>query len=209
MILGWVSMEKKDWVAAAAHFRTAKERADLCGNDVVMATSRIDLAGSLIFGPGPTVDLVELAELWEGAKVACSRLKEWHLDMFVHGESSCENVLKDFLRDHKKCLEGAHKQSAAVSAERGTEAFVDKCLVPTFGARGLPSRVSRDMGGYGAGGEAATGVAGKTICAHCDDTFVKTLQCSRCKVVRYCGVECQRKAWPGHKTNCIQNKGKK
>ncbi|KAF7291512.1 hypothetical protein MKEN_01485700 [Mycena kentingensis (nom. inval.)] len=27
--------------------------------------------------------------------------------------------------------------------------------------------------------------------------------CGRCKVARYCAVECQKKAWPTHKPNCV------
>ena len=43
------------------------------------------------------------------------------------------------------------------------------------------------------------------VCARCGQTAapgVKLLTCSRCKLVRYCSAECQRKDWKSHKPRC-------
>jgi hypothetical protein len=147
----------------------------------------------------------------EVVKVQTSKLKEWHMDVVVHGESSCENVVKDFLKRHKSCLAQAHEQAAAAAAGKGVGAFVEKCLVPTLAAMGMPCRARRDMGAYGGAvdGKDATGTTAKTKCTHCGEIFVKTLLCSRCKGVRYCGAECQRAAWPGHKASCTSKAGRR
>jgi hypothetical protein len=39
-------------------------------------------------------------------------------------------------------------------------------------------------------------------CHHCGARDVKTLRCSRCKIVRYCGVQCQKEDYPVHKLRC-------
>lgn len=46
----------------------------------------------------------------------------------------------------------------------------------------------------------------KTPCAHCGDTDSPVSACSRCKLVVYCSVSCQKADWKkpnGHKGNCI------
>lgn len=40
-------------------------------------------------------------------------------------------------------------------------------------------------------------------CAACQKENENSMICSRCKKVRYCGVECQKKDWPEHKRVCI------
>ena len=39
-------------------------------------------------------------------------------------------------------------------------------------------------------------------CAECGRAPEKLSRCSRCKVVKYCSAECQRKAWDVHKASC-------
>ena len=41
-------------------------------------------------------------------------------------------------------------------------------------------------------------------CCTCNKASAELFSCSRCKVVAYCGPECQRKGWPKHKTECKQ-----
>ena len=44
--------------------------------------------------------------------------------------------------------------------------------------------------------------ASVACCAHCGETGVALKHCARCKQVSYCGAECQKLAWKGHKTTC-------
>ena len=39
-------------------------------------------------------------------------------------------------------------------------------------------------------------------CNHCKSIIKKLLQCSKCKKVRYCGKDCQRKDWTTHQNDC-------
>jgi len=39
--------------------------------------------------------------------------------------------------------------------------------------------------------------------AYCENTSSKT--CSRCKIARYCSIECQKKHYPDHKEQCIRH----
>jgi len=39
-------------------------------------------------------------------------------------------------------------------------------------------------------------------CSHCRKISDKMSRCGRCKKVCYCGVDCQRSAWPSHKLVC-------
>ena len=39
-------------------------------------------------------------------------------------------------------------------------------------------------------------------CNHCKSITKKLLQCSKCKKVRYCGKDCQRKDWTTHENDC-------
>ena len=40
-------------------------------------------------------------------------------------------------------------------------------------------------------------------CEHCGN-FGELKRCSRCKIVYYCSVECQRTHWKSHRSNCQQ-----
>jgi len=40
------------------------------------------------------------------------------------------------------------------------------------------------------------------FCGYCEQACRKVLRCSKCKSVAYCGVDCQRRAWPNHKKRC-------
>lgn len=59
-----------------------------------------------------------------------------------------------------------------------------------------------DEGGAGAPAAASSPAAPKTMgpCAVCQKPCDN--KCTRCKAVRYCNEECQRKAWPKHKPEC-------
>ena len=51
-------------------------------------------------------------------------------------------------------------------------------------------------------------LASRWECANCglpEDSGVALRPCSRCKLVRYCGTECQAQHWKkgGHKQNCV------
>ena len=41
------------------------------------------------------------------------------------------------------------------------------------------------------------------FCGYCEQACRKVLRCSKCKSVAYCGVDCQRRAWPNHKKRCV------
>ncbi|GBM25528.1 hypothetical protein AVEN_272530-1 [Araneus ventricosus] len=42
----------------------------------------------------------------------------------------------------------------------------------------------------------------ETSCSWCLKQDVELKRCSRCKMVRYCGVTCQKAAWKDHKLEC-------
>lgn len=44
----------------------------------------------------------------------------------------------------------------------------------------------------------------KACCASCGSTEIKLKDCSACKLVKYCGVKCQREHWQQHKQECKQ-----
>ncbi|TFK52252.1 hypothetical protein OE88DRAFT_1657406 [Heliocybe sulcata] len=45
-------------------------------------------------------------------------------------------------------------------------------------------------------------------CSYCEKLGEHDMpMCGRCKLVRYCSAECQRKAWPAHKVFCKKAKG--
>jgi len=48
-----------------------------------------------------------------------------------------------------------------------------------------------------------TGASLARECAQCRVVPEKVLLCGRCKVVCYCGKECQRLHWPTHKIGCV------
>jgi hypothetical protein len=42
-----------------------------------------------------------------------------------------------------------------------------------------------------------------SVCSHCNSTDKKTKRCTKCKLVRYCGLVCQKAHWhAGHKALC-------
>lgn len=45
------------------------------------------------------------------------------------------------------------------------------------------------------------------ICSYCSkSSYNKLNQCSSCKTVYYCDINCQRSDWPNHKTKCVELK---
>uniref|UniRef100_A0A8C7WM15 [histone H3]-lysine(4) N-trimethyltransferase n=1 Tax=Oryzias sinensis TaxID=183150 RepID=A0A8C7WM15_9TELE len=42
----------------------------------------------------------------------------------------------------------------------------------------------------------------REVCHHCFTRCETLLRCSQCKMARYCNSACQKRAWPGHKTEC-------
>ena len=40
------------------------------------------------------------------------------------------------------------------------------------------------------------------ICGKKEDTAFEFKRCGRCKIVRYCSPECQKKDWEFHKKSC-------
>jgi hypothetical protein len=44
--------------------------------------------------------------------------------------------------------------------------------------------------------------AGQRVCAKCSVQTDSAERCSGCKLVYYCGVDCQRKDWPSHRAIC-------
>lgn len=46
--------------------------------------------------------------------------------------------------------------------------------------------------------------ASKATCAHCGKEGVGFQRCSTCKQISYCGAQCQKAAWKGHKKICAK-----
>ncbi|KAI9025436.1 hypothetical protein DFJ74DRAFT_38827 [Hyaloraphidium curvatum] len=63
-----------------------------------------------------------------------------------------------------------------------------------------------------AGGDPVGTAEGSFCCADCDaittDKGRGMQRCGRCKAVRYCSQECQRKDWPRHKAVCVPREAK-
>ena len=70
----------------------------------------------------------------------------------------------------------------------------------TFGGGGSAGAAGAGAAGSSTGAAAATPVPNGR-CGHCDTTGAEQL-CSRCRVVAYCGPECQRDGWAAHKDVC-------
>lgn len=78
-----------------------------------------------------------------------------------------------------------------------------KCMVPPLGNVLNERAHGRDAGVYGGGLEPGNvGVNDTMFCHYCAKPYSTLLTCSRCQKARYCTVECQKKAWPKHKSSC-------
>ncbi|XP_026234801.1 histone-lysine N-methyltransferase SMYD3 [Anabas testudineus] len=42
----------------------------------------------------------------------------------------------------------------------------------------------------------------RAVCHRCFTRHETLLRCSQCKMARYCGINCQKQAWPDHKREC-------
>ena len=89
----------------------------------------------------------------------------------------------------------------------------DDLLSEEFERLRLPEAASNAGTGAGEGGggaldrdQARKALALEASCAHCGvqgvEASVPLKLCTRCKQAWYCGVECQKAAWKGHKTTC-------
>ena len=75
-----------------------------------------------------------------------------------------------------RCAIAAHALSPGVVVSRFSGAPYAACILPSQGDR---------------------------LCAGClRSDAKKLLRCSKCKVARYCGSQCQRSDWPAHKHEC-------
>ena len=126
------------------------------------------------------VDLLEVEELQDGFKDGCRHLKSWFMDSFAHGENSCENITKDFVRQRKPVSKDIKKQHSAHELVR--------IMVPTW-----------ERPDFHDGGSAPK----LLMCHNCHREFDTVKQCVACKQVWYCGSDCQKRHWKaGHKEVC-------
>ena len=91
MNLGWVCKEQRQFLASHTHYLQAVQRADQAQNDVLRATSRAELAGSMVMGSGvnaPTVNVEDVQKLVAEFDKQCKNLDRWHMKTFALGESA-------------------------------------------------------------------------------------------------------------------------
>lgn len=102
-------------------------------------------------------------------------------------ESNKFEVVDSFARQIQTSLAG---RSVSSEQRRHVEAIVED-----LARLGVSARASQ------AAQESASDTSEKA-CAKCSTRTSFAKRCSGCKVVYYCGVDCQRKDWPKHQTAC-------
>jgi len=101
--LHWALAEKQEYKKAYEWLVESVKRADLQGEDVLKATARIELAGSLLWGDGcadpkKTVDFIYVNTLLEEFDDICRLLDKWHMGTYAHGENSQEEIVREFVK---------------------------------------------------------------------------------------------------------------
>ena len=117
----------------------------------------------------------------------------------------CEHFRTD--RYHKK-LDGSKlaRLVAGMGPGRGTAWWQDNIA----NAVGIKKQKFQKMQTEGRMTNAVEEHQNMQPCSNCQDLFpVRSLKrCQRCRLVRYCSVACQRKAWGIHKKSCTKQKSK-
>jgi hypothetical protein len=177
MNMGWVEIEARNLKEAHRWYSESVARADAAENDIVKCTSRLEYAGSLVWGrgiytPEMRISQSEIQDLYNAFRDGCQELEEWHMEQFARGEPAMENIVKGYLRRYP-------------TADRdGKTPAIDPMEVFT---------------GFRDVGRAATSYK----CDGCGNQFFKVRACSGCKKTSYCGKTCQVKHWKaGHKQEC-------
>lgn len=176
MNMAWVEIEARHLAEGHRWYKESVTRADAQENDVVKCTSRLEYAGSLVWGrgvysPDMRINRHEIEELYNQYHAGCLALEEWHMEAFARGEPAMESIVKGYLKEHPK------------ADKDGTTPAID------------PRRVfaARDVG------EAPT----TYTCDGCGDQFFAVRSCSACKKTSYCGTACQTAHWKsGHNKEC-------
>merc|ERR1712129_222478 len=101
-------------------------------------------------------------------------LRQWHMESCL-GECGAEELVRTFLQRTANIPPGA---SATRTYDRADQ------------NRGP------DKGSFA--------ILEKNKCENCHQHFLKTLLCSGCKAVRYCGKDCKKRDWKAHKKECVQ-----
>ncbi len=70
-----------------------------------------------------------------------------------------------------------------------------------FGAR-VWEKIKSDNVGLDTRNISGAGVGVPNVCASCGKTGLKLRHCEVCKIIWYCGKECQRADWSSHKIEC-------
>lgn len=176
--MAWVEIESRNLVEAHGWFEESVKRADAQENDVVKCTSRIEYAGSIVWGSGAysldasRVNRKEVHDLYETYQDLYGELEDWNMGAFAKGEPSLANIVKGYLGEYPE------------ADTDGTTPAID------------PQRI------YGSSRDA--GEAPKSHkCDGCGERFFTVRKCSGCKKKSYCGKECQMAHWKnGHKEEC-------
>jgi len=124
--LYWCALENKDWKGAHGHIKEAVRRLEGMdpADDVLNATARIEMAGSLVWGSGvgeKTVNFFDVETLYMEFNEQCKGLKKWRMDEFAHGENSQEDIVKEFVRVHSFTAAKLRKEVKAQSDKAAAE----------------------------------------------------------------------------------------